>query len=294
MGDRDLATFQSEMKVLDTVRAQEQQGHLSQYLNSLDANSFRTIWNACNDYKSSSSVLGDLKLTNDGQLLYSDPKSGARESFDLGGHNKVEDLIKGAASGSSDAQKDLINTLQCWSKDGHHSQGDIDWAMHEYTQQLQAAGKLSGPLRGMQVLGIDGAHDKFLLAAPGQHRYASIDAKSGAIAAASIVGIGGGGFGGMGDGRNPFAKFIKMENAGGASEEVSEEVASKAIAQGADSVEIGGEQVFSRTVLLEAAEGTSAEATGLAAAGSETVAGALQASTVLGESWEAILAVMAL
>jgi hypothetical protein len=85
-----------------------------------------------------------------------------------------------------------------------------------------------------------------------------------------------------------------MENAGGASEEVSEEVASKAIAQGADSVEIGGEQVFSRTVLLEAAEGTSAEATGLAAAGSETVAGALQASTVLGESWEAILAVMAL
>ncbi len=97
--------------------------------------------------------------------------------------------------------------------------------------------------------------------------------------AASLVVIGGAGFGGMGDGRNPFAKFIKMENAGGATEEVSEEVASKAITQGADSVEIGGEQVFSRTVLLEAAEGTSAEATGLAAAGGETVAGALEASS---------------
>lgn len=96
MGDRDLATFQSEMKVLDTVRAQEQQGHLSQYLNSLDAGAFQTIWNACNDYKNSSSVLGDLKLTNDGQLLYSDPNNGARESFDLAGHNKVEDLIKTA------------------------------------------------------------------------------------------------------------------------------------------------------------------------------------------------------
>jgi hypothetical protein len=178
MGDRDLATLQSEMKVLDTVRAQEQQGHLSQYLNSLDANSFRTILNACTDYRSSSSVLGDLKLTSDGQLLYSDPASGARESFDLAGHNKVEDLIKGAAGGSNEAQKSLIETLQQWSKDGHHNQDDIDWAMHEYTQQLQAAGKLSGPLRGMQVLGVDGAHDRFLLAAPGQHRYASMDAKS--------------------------------------------------------------------------------------------------------------------
>jgi len=295
MGDRDLATLQSEMKILDTVRAQEQQGHLSQYLNSLDAGAFQTIRNACNDYKNSSSVLGDLKLTNDGQLLYSDPNNGARESFDLAGHNKVEDLIKTAAAGDSQAQKGLIETLQQWTKDGHHNQDDIDWAMHEYTQQLTAQGKLSGPLRGMQVMGVDAAHDKILLADPHERRFGSIDARNGAVYAASIIGIGGAGFGGMGgDGRNPFAKFIKMENAGSTTEEISEEVANKAVTAGADSVEIGGEQVFSRTVLLEAAEGTSAEATGLAAASGETVAGALQASTALGESWEAILALMAL
>jgi len=294
MGDRDLATLQSEMKVLDTVRTQEQQEHLSQYLNSLNAGAFQTIWNACNDYKNSSSVLGDLKLTNDGQLLYSDPTNGARESFDLAGHNKLEDLIKTAAGGDSQAQKGLIETLQQWTKDGHHNQDDIDWAMHEYTQQLTVQGKLSGPLRGMQVMGVDAAHDKVLLADPHQRRFGSIDARNGAVYAASIIGIGGAGFGGMGDGKNPFAKFIKMQNGGGATEEVAEEVANKAITAGADSVEIGGEQVFSRTVLLEAAEGTSAEVTGLAAVGGETAAGALEASAALGESWEAILVLMAL
>jgi hypothetical protein len=294
MGDKDLATFQSEMKILETVRTQEQQGHLSQYMNSLDAQAFQTIWHACSDYKNSSSVLGDLKITDDGQLLFSDPKSGARESFDLAGHNKVEDLAKSAAGGDLQAQKNLIETLKQWTKDGHHSQDDIDWAMHEYTQQLSTQGKLSGSLRGMQVMGVDGAHEKILLADARHGRYAAMDAKSGAVFAASIVGIGGAGFGGMGDGNNPFRQFVKMQNAGGATEEVTEEAVNKAITAGADSVEIGGEQVFSRTVLLEATEGTAAETTATVAASSETVAGALEASSALGESWEAILVIMAL
>ena len=254
------------------------------------------IRNACSDYKDMSAVLGDLKLTNEGQLQYSDP-NGARRSFDLAGHTKIDELIRDAAGGNPQSRGNFIQTLDQWKNDGHHNQHDIDWAMKDYTQQLQSLGKLNGILHGMKVMGVDPTHNKIMLANPAEHTLAAMDANTGAVYAGSMIaGIGGVGFGGMGNGRNPFSKFVKLENAGGTGEEITEEVVNKAITAGADTVDIGGETVFSRTVLLEAGEGTTAAVeTGAAVVeGGTATAGALETSAALGETWEVLLALMAL
>lgn len=256
----ELAQFTSEMRLIYALRTQEHDGTLGDYLNSLKPGQFETLRKAFADYSGMSSVLGDLKLTNDGNLDYTDPH-GSRRHFDIAARTEIGQLIDRATTGNdARARHEFVQTMNNWKHDGQHSQKDIDWAFSDYTEHLKTKGKLRGQLQGMEAIGVDAQHDKIILGDRHTHRLAAINAGSGlAILAAGLIPpIGGslpGGMGG-GDGRGP-GKFFQLNEEGQPVEAITEKVAENGATNLTESAVLSDEAV---EIMAGTETATSAEA----------------------------------